>query len=95
MKKTYTILSLLFFVINSLYAQETNAIIEAGNNFYRNKKYKEAEAEYLKALDNSPGHPVATYNYASTLYRNDDGSKAIGVLDTLLRTEKDNKIRSV
>ena len=93
MKKIVLIIlsGMLFF---EMAAQEAEKNIMSGNTFYRNKKYLEAEFQYRKALTLSPGHPVATYNFASSLYRNENGSEAIGVLDTLLRTEKDNKIRS-
>lgn len=54
----------------------------------------EAEFQYRRALEKSPSNPVARYNYASAIYRTGNPDKAVTTLDTLLRKEKDNKLRA-
>lgn len=93
MKKIFLIIwgGMFFF---ELPAQEAEKRIMSGNVFYRNKQYLEAEFQYRKALDKSPSNAVARYNYASAIYRTGNADKAVAILDTLLRAEKDNTIRS-
>ncbi|HEX7905990.1 MAG TPA: tetratricopeptide repeat protein [Chitinophagaceae bacterium] len=86
------IISGMFFF--DLPAQEAEKNIMSGNVFYRNKQYLEAEFQYRKALDKSPSNTVARYNYANAIYRTGNADEAVTTLDTLLRTEKDNKLRA-
>lgn len=77
-----------------LFAQETEQHIATGNTMYRNKQYKESEEEYKKALEKTPGQPVANYNYASSLYRNKKDGQASNIFDSLAKTGTNTKIRS-
>jgi Ca-activated chloride channel homolog len=89
------VLSISFLTVSSvLYAQETEQHISNGNSFYRNKQYKESEAEYQKALEKTPQQPVARYNYASSLFRNDNGTKAMSLFDSMARASDNLKIRT-
>jgi Ca-activated chloride channel family protein len=92
-KKTTLILFIFLSCGIFLFSQDANRSIQSGNNFYRNKQYKEAEAEYQKALQASPGHPVASYNYANALYRDESQEQAIKVLDSITRIQGENNIR--
>jgi Ca-activated chloride channel family protein len=87
----------IFFIISTvvigsvLHAQETEQHIFNGNALYRNKQYKEAEAEYKKALEKTPAPPEAWYNYASSLFRNENAN-AIGIFDSLAKADKGKPI---
>ncbi len=65
--------------------------INAGNDFFNDKKLDEAEIEYRKALEANPSSPVATFNLATVLFKMDveknaDSDKAINTAkaDSLL-----------
>ncbi len=65
--------------------------INAGNDFFNDKKLDEAEIEYRKALEANPSSPVATFNLATVLFKMDveknaDSGKAINTAkaDSLL-----------
>lgn len=90
MRKIFFISSL--FVASVLHAQETEQHIFNGNALYRNKQYKEAEAEYRKALEKTPAPPPeAWYNYASSLFRNENAN-AINIFDSLAKADKGKPI---
>ena len=87
-----TILLLTFcFKLN---AQEVERLIQSGNTYYRAQQYTQAETEYRKALELEPGHRIAAYNLANTVYRNGKDDAALGKLDTLLQSETDNSVRA-
>lgn len=73
-------------------AQTVNESIIAGNGYYRDRKYDQAETEYRKALTLAPANPIAKFNLANTLYRNENGGASLGILDTLAKTEKNKQI---
>lgn len=65
--------------------------INAGNDFFNDKKLDEAEIEYRKALEANPSSPVAIFNLATVLFqmdveKNADSGKAINTAkaDSLL-----------
>jgi Ca-activated chloride channel homolog len=96
LKRKYFLMSFLFVTCFSFFAktQTANESIITGNRFYKEAKYDQAASEYRKALAAEPGNSTAKFNLANTLYRSKDGDESIGILDTLLKTEKDKKIRS-
>jgi Ca-activated chloride channel homolog len=96
LKRKYSLLSVLFITCFSFFlkAQTANESIITGNGFYKEAKYDQAASEYRKALSQEPGNSTAKFNLANALYRSKDGSESIEILDTLLKTEKDKKIRS-
>jgi Ca-activated chloride channel homolog len=96
LKRKYFLMSFLFVTCFSFFAkaQTANELIITGNGFYKEAKYEQAVSEYRKALSQEPDNSTAKFNLANALYRNNNNSESIGILDTLLKTEKDKKIRS-
>jgi Ca-activated chloride channel homolog len=96
LKRKYFLLIILFINCFSFFAkaQTANESIITGNGFYKEAKYDQAVSEYRKALSQEPGNSTAKFNLANALYRSKNGSESIEILDTLLKTEKDKKIRS-
>ncbi len=63
------ILGFIFFSFCSSWAQPAQKLIREGNSLYNDGKYKEAEIDYRKALNKSPGSAKASYNLGNSLYR--------------------------
>ncbi len=58
MKRRTIIASILFqLILFSATAQDDNASIYRGNQFYKEGKYEQAIAEYQKALQLNPAEP--------------------------------------
>ena len=72
-----------------LIAQQENNTIQQGNNFYRQQQYDKAEAEYEKALQNSPNDKIAKFNLANALIKQDKKADADKLLAEL--NVNDNK----
>ena len=64
-----TLFFLLQLVVFSAIAQEENASIYRGNQFYKEGKYEQAIIEYQKALQLNPTNRDAKFNLANALYR--------------------------
>jgi Ca-activated chloride channel homolog len=95
-RKEFFLLTVFFIGCFSFFAksQTANESIITGNGFYKEAKYDLAISEYRKALSQEPDNSTAKFNLANALYRSNNDGESIGILDTLLKTEKDKKIRS-
>jgi Ca-activated chloride channel homolog len=56
------------FTLN-VFSQAERKFVRRGNRQYDDKKYQEAEIQYRKALEKSPGSAAADYNLGNSLYR--------------------------
>ena len=81
MKKYILILLLLPLVAASAWSQEDRSDVRKGNRDYRKENWREAEIDYRKALVKDSMSVAATYNLASTLYREGDPAQAQKVLE--------------
>ena len=81
MKKYILILLLLPLVAASAWSQEDRSDVRKGNRDYRKENWREAEIDYRKALVKDSMSVAATYNLASTLYRECDPAQAQKVLE--------------
>ena len=61
-----------FLPANPLFGQEGRAEVEEGNRLYEERRYQEARARYLEALEKAPGLAVARFNEGNALYRDGD-----------------------
>jgi tetratricopeptide (TPR) repeat protein len=75
-------------------AQKENSAIVKGNEAYRAKEYAAASEFYRKALDQSPGNVVASFNLGNTLFRDNMGTKAIEQFEAVGKTGKETLTRS-
>ncbi|GEM_PF-3953019 len=81
----------LFFVIAPAIAQsdtDVNALIENGNNFLKNKQYKEAEKSFAEAF-NIKKNPEIVSSYINCLLAQKNIKKAFKVIDKCIA--EDNK----
>ncbi len=75
-------------------AQNANAHISKGNDYYKRTQFDLAEAEYRKALHADPANATAQYNLANALQKQKKYDEAIGVLDQLYASGANSNLRS-
>ena len=81
MKKYILLMLLLPFAAVSAWSQVDRQDVRKGNRDYRKENWREAEIDYRKALVKDSMSVAATYNLASTLYREGDPAQAQKVLE--------------
>lgn len=74
-------------------AQNANACILRGNQYYRQSQFAEAEGQYRKALEYEPKNAVASYNLANALQQQKKFTEATELLGTLASTTDKKSIR--
>jgi Ca-activated chloride channel homolog len=86
----------VLLVVCSVYGQETDRIIERGNDLYKQQQYEQAELAYREALEKEKGNTKAAFNRASALIRQSKNDEAMRALDEVImnETEKDIKGKS-
>ena len=72
---------LMPFAAVSAWSQVDRQDVRKGNRDYRKENWREAEIDYRKALVKDSMSVAATYNLASTLYREGDPAQAQKVLE--------------
>ena len=95
--KKYIIIIFFTTAFHSLYAQnsaEADKLIYAGNNFYREKQYEQAVAQYQQALDLDAGNSTALNNLASALYRLGKQDEAVKLFNELAVHTRGKELRS-
>jgi len=84
MKSLFTILFVLLIVTaRQVQAQDTDRIIQRGNESYKQKEYQMAEAAYNDVLEIDPANNIAKYNKAAALYRQTKADESLKVLEDL------------
>ncbi|HYM95127.1 MAG TPA: tetratricopeptide repeat protein [Chitinophagaceae bacterium] len=94
MKKGMTILLCLYIFCFQSQAQQSERVIQSGNDFYKKQKYSEAEKEYRKAAQTDSSPVAAKFNLANTLYKLGEKTEAIGMYDNLIGIQKDSEMLS-
>jgi Ca-activated chloride channel family protein len=89
MKQVIIILAILMQGM-LLYAQQEKSLVKKGNDLYRQKKYKEAEVDYRKALDKKSQNLEGNFNLGDALYKQKQFDKA-GEQFTKLAASNNNK----
>lgn len=93
MKQIVFLFSMIILTLNAG-AQNANASILKGNQFYEHQQYDQAEAEYRKALELEANNTTAQYNLANALQKQKKYSEAAGLLGKLAGSTKNNSLRS-
>jgi tetratricopeptide (TPR) repeat protein len=65
----WVIVIILAFFTQTGFSQAERKFVRQGNRQYEDKKYQEAEIQYRKALEKSPGSVAAGYNLGNSLYK--------------------------
>ncbi len=66
-----TVVPLFFLLLpfTKLFSQNTNQVINQGNELYKEKKYSEASDKYKQAITKKPGEAAAYYNLGNAQYK--------------------------
>jgi len=67
----------VFLIATTVFAQKENKYIRSGNNLYDEKNYKEAEIDYMKALEKNSESFKGQYNLGGALYKQDNYEDAL------------------
>ena len=73
-------------------AQDVNQVLKTGNEFYKQKEYAKAGAEYKKALVADPDTKTAKFNQANSLFRQDKKVEAAVSLNAVIQTTTDKDL---
>ena len=89
-RKIYASLVLLFFMNNSLFAQNVKDEIIKGNEAYKKSDFAGAENFYRGALKIADTNTTANYNLGNALYRKDNTEEAVQAYDNSIQNSRDN-----
>ncbi len=78
--------ALLAFSVADSQAETLAAKNRKGNQFYAQKKYAEAEKEYLDAQVKNPGNPAILYNLGNSLIRQEKFGPGVKALDQAIES---------
>jgi tetratricopeptide (TPR) repeat protein len=70
-------------------AQQTNSLMLQGNKNYQEKKYKEAAADYQKALQKNPSYTPGLFNLGNSLYQQQQLDASRDVFANTAKLSKD------
>jgi tetratricopeptide (TPR) repeat protein len=87
-------LYILLFSMPCLNAQDTNALVSKGNQYYQLSQFDVAEIQYRKALENNGKNIAAQYNLANALQKQKKYDEAIQWLDKLSSSTDERNIKS-
>jgi Ca-activated chloride channel family protein len=90
MKKLLIIILFLIPCLH-LFAQQEKSLIKKGNDLYQQKKYKEAETDYRKALDKKNQNLEGNFNLGDALYKQKQFDKAGEQFNKIAATPNGNK----
>ncbi len=92
MKRGPSILLLIFTSCSfSIFGQETENLIQSGNEFYKQQQYDQAITKYNEALRLDPSNETVKYNLALALYRSDKKQESTKLFNELATSEKKNE----
>ena len=101
MKKFIYILLLLPLGIFSQEKEETTKVkleekqfLRKGNDFYKQKKFVDAEVKYVKALKQNPNYETAGYNLANSIYEQNRYKEALPGYELVVKTTKDKTTKA-
>lgn len=76
MTKIFLTIAMLLLVAGESFAQKENPLIRQGNKQYQEGKFKEAEIDYRKALERTPGSVKGSFNLGNSLYKQENYEEA-------------------
>jgi Ca-activated chloride channel homolog len=80
----------VLILTTAAYAQKENKFIRSGNNLFEGKNYKDAEIDYMKALEKNPSSFKGQYNLGGALYKQDNYEDASKLYNNLAGQGTDN-----
>ena len=94
MKPCLRILMIIVFAMPlSSRAQDTDRLIQKGNELYRQQKYREAELVYNEVLQQDPNNNTAKYNRAITIHKQNKPDESVKSFEDLALKTENKEIR--
>jgi len=84
---------LLIYATSAL-AQKENKYIRSGNDNWEEQNFKEAEVDYMKALEKSPESFKGQYNLGGALYKQENFEDATKLYNSLSARESDENLKA-
>jgi tetratricopeptide (TPR) repeat protein len=84
----------MLFITGSVQAQESDRLIQKGNELYKQQQYPQSELVYAEVLKNDPNNATAKFNQANAMYKQNKPDEAIRVLNDLAFKTTDVSVRS-
>lgn len=69
-------------------------VLRKGNDFYKEKKFDEAEVRYKKALEENPSYEKANFNLANTIYKQKRFKEALPSYELVAKVSKDKNTKA-
>lgn len=92
--KQIAVIAVLFFLTKGLSAQESDRLIQKGNELYKQQQYQQAEQIYADVLATDPNNTTAKFNQANALYKQNKAEEAIKVLNDLAFKTNDQTVKA-
>ncbi|MCG2613912.1 tetratricopeptide repeat protein [Terrimonas sp. NA20] len=90
-----TILMILMMLIaGSARSQESDRLIQKGNELYKQQQYPQSELIYAEVLKTDPNNATAKFNQANAMYKQNKADEAIRVLNDLAFKSNDASVKS-
>jgi len=90
MNITVLLVALVSLLVTGIAAHgQVSRLINTGNSLYGQKKYKEAEQKYTKAVEKNPNNTPALFNLGNTLYQEKKYDSSRKVMEATARLTKD------
>jgi len=92
MKRAFFVL-IQFLLLTQLRAQQTDKIIQKGNDLYKQQQYDKAELTYKEAMEKEQANTTAAFNRANAIFRQSKPEDAIKALDDVVMNAKEDELR--
>lgn len=92
--KHFSIIAVLLFLLKGVSAQESDRLIQKGNELYKQQQYQQAEQAYADVLALDPTNTTAKFNQANALYKQNKADEAIKVLNDLAFKTTDQSVKA-
>lgn len=84
----------LLILTSSLYGQKENKYIRSGNDNYYEDSYKDAEVDYMRALEKNPESVKGQYNLGGALYKQENFEDATKLYGNVASREADAETKA-
>jgi len=88
------LLWVLLIYTTSVFAQKENKHIRSGNDLYAEDNFKDAEVDYMKALEKNPESVKGQYNLGNALYKQENFEDANKLFASIAAREVDNETKA-
>jgi Ca-activated chloride channel family protein len=92
--KKFIIIVLILNSGSDIYAQDSNSLVNRGNQYYQQSQFDVAEIMYRKALKDNSKNFAAQFNLANSLQKQKKYEDAINILERLADETNDQPLKS-